>query len=356
MNIIKKKKIAIIGSHGLYASYGGWDQLVNNLAENKSDKIEYIIYNSSCTKFVKDPPEGVSVKKLIFKADGWQGFLFDFYSITLSYFNTDALLLLGAQGMPIIPFLGLFKNQKVIINIGGVEWERPKYNKLIKKYFKYCFKLCLNKSRTIIIDNEHYKTFIPNKSNSSSLVIPYGGTIDDSLEFNSYLIKKYPFLTKDYFLSVSRSLEDNKLDELCNIFKDSDKKLVLISNFSKSEYGKNVVNKYSNISNIYMIDGLYHKPELDLVRRKCLAYIHTHTLCGTAPSLVEMIVSGRPILSIDIPQNRYTLKDKGYFFKNFEDLRSHLKLNNSMEYYIPNKELITSYSWINIVKKYESIY
>ena len=69
-----------------------------------------------------------------------------------------------------------------------------------------------------------------------------------------------------------------------------------------------------------------------------------------------MIVSARPILSIDVPQNRYTLKDKGYFFKSFEDLRSHLKLNNSMECYIPTKDLIASYSWINIVKKYESIY
>ena len=29
------KRVAIIGSHGLYANYGGWDQLVNNLAEKK---------------------------------------------------------------------------------------------------------------------------------------------------------------------------------------------------------------------------------------------------------------------------------------------------------------------------------
>ena len=29
------KKVAIIGSHGLYANYGGWDQLVKNLAEKK---------------------------------------------------------------------------------------------------------------------------------------------------------------------------------------------------------------------------------------------------------------------------------------------------------------------------------
>jgi hypothetical protein len=36
------QKVAIIGSHGLYAKYGGWDQLVYNLAENKSENIEYL--------------------------------------------------------------------------------------------------------------------------------------------------------------------------------------------------------------------------------------------------------------------------------------------------------------------------
>ena len=30
------KRVAIIGSHGLYANYGGWDQLVNNLVEEKT--------------------------------------------------------------------------------------------------------------------------------------------------------------------------------------------------------------------------------------------------------------------------------------------------------------------------------
>ena len=70
----------------MYAKYGGWDQLVNNLAENKSDHFEYIIFNSSDTEYVKPPPVGVVVRKLPFKAAGFQGFFYDFYSILLAYF------------------------------------------------------------------------------------------------------------------------------------------------------------------------------------------------------------------------------------------------------------------------------
>jgi glycosyltransferase involved in cell wall biosynthesis len=350
------KKVAIIGSHGLYAKYGGWDQLVNNLAENKSENIEYLIFNSSNTKFVKHPPEGVIVNKLIFKADGFQGFFFDFQSILMSYFKSDTLLLLGAQGMPIVPFLSLFKKTKIIVNIGGIEWERPKYNILIKKYFRYCFKLSCKKDRFVILDNEYYKKFIPNLSECTFTVLPYGGEIDQSLSVNQEFIDKYKFIKNDYFLSISRSLMDNNIDELCNCFLKSDKNLVLISNLSNSEYGKNILKKYSNHKNIHLIDGLYDKKELDLIRRKCVAYIHTHTLCGTAPSLVEMIVSERPILSIDVPQNRFTLNNQGFFYKNFEELASLIMSKNDYNRFIPKEELKKRYAWKTIVKQYESLF
>lgn len=352
----KKTIIAIIGSHGLYAKYGGWDQLVNNLAENKSQNIEYIIFNSSDTKYVKKPPKGVVVKKLLFKADGFQGFLFDFQSILLSYFKADVLLLLGSQGMPIIPFLSFFKKTKIIINIGGIEWERPQFNYLVKKYLRYCFKLCCNESRTIILDNEFYKRFIPQNIKGVFSVIPYGGEIDQKLSITEALIEKYPFINKQYFLSISRSIEDNKIDELCECFTRLNSNLVLISNLSKSKYGKRILKKYNNYTNIILIDGLYIKQELDLVRRKCKAYIHTHTLCGTAPSLVEMIVCSKPILSIDIPQNRFTLEEEGFFYKDFQELYSFLNSNQNFDKFIPNKELSSSYSWQKIVNRYESLY
>jgi len=356
MSDLNKKTIAIIGSHGLYAKYGGWDQLVNNLAECKSKNIEYIIFNSSDTKFVKKPPKGVVVKKLLFKADGFQGFLFDFQSILLSYFKADVLLLLGAQGMPIIPILDFFKKKKIIINIGGVEWERPQYNYLIKKYLRYCFKLSCKKSRIVIIDNEYYKRFIPESGKVVFKVIPYGGEIDQTLSVNEELIEKYPFIDKQYFLSISRSIKDNNIDELCECFTSLNSNLVLISNLSKSEYGKRILKKYINHKNIILIDGLYNKQELDLIRRKCKAYIHTHTLCGTAPSLVEMIVSSRPILSIDIPQNRFTLGHKGYFYKDFQELHSFLNLNKDFDKLIPDIGLISTYSWQKVVNQYESLY
>jgi hypothetical protein len=350
------KKVAIIGSHGLYAKYGGWDQLVNNLAEKKSKNIEYLIFNSAESQENIICPPGVTVKRLGLKASGFQGLFYDFWSILICFRKVDTLLLLGVQGIPLIPVLSLFKKIKIVSNVGGIEWERPKFGFFSKQYLKLCFNISFICSDYIIFDNPFYNKFIPKRTNAEVKILPYGGEIDISLIIDTEIERKYPFINGEYFLSISRSLEDNLLDELCESFLNSKHTIVLISNFSNSAYGNRVFNKYSKISNVILINGLYIKPELDLIRRKCKAYIHTHTLCGTAPSLVEMIIARRPIFSIDIPQNRFTLHDQAFFFSSFSDIQVLIENNANLSEYITSSEICDLYNWNKIVQDYESIF
>ncbi len=349
------RRVAIIGSHGLFANYGGWDQLVNNLAIKKTENIEYIIFNSVESKNKITAPSGVEVKRIALKASGFQGLFFDFLSILLCFWKVDTILLLGVQGIPLIRVLLIFRKVRIISNVGGIEWERPKFNFLARIYLKLCFNLSFIYSSYVILDNPYYNKFVPQRKKAEVKIIPYGGEIDSSLVVNSLIEKKYPFITLDYFLSISRSLRDNLIDELCESFVVSGLNLVLISNYSKSAYGFEILNKYRNISNIILIDGLYNKPELDLIRRTCKAYIHTHTLCGTAPSLVEMIIAQRPVFSIDIPQNRYTLHNQGFFFTDFTEIQN-INRNSNLEEFIPSYELCELYDWKKIVLQYETLF
>lgn len=351
------KKVAIVGAHGLYANYGGWDQLLKNLAEKKQSGVfEYLIFNSSQSPKNVIPPSEVRIHRINLKSSGFQGLFFDFWSILICYFKVDTILLLGVQGIPLITVLSIFKRVNIVSNMGGIEWERPKFSYSAKLYLKFCFWLGLIYSRWVILDNEHYNIFVPPKYRSKAIVIPYGGVIDTSLSVTDEVLKKYPFLKDDYFLSISRSLEDNQLSELCESFVSSKKTLVLISNFSSSKYGQDVRNKFSSYDNIILINGLYQKAELDLIRRKCTAYIHTHTLCGTAPSLVEMIISRRPIISFEIPQNRFTLNSQGLFFSLFSQLTELVERTVDFRPYIPDSSICKLYDWDIVVKKYEKTY
>lgn len=350
------KKIAIIGAHGLYANYGGWDQLVKNLAERKSNNIEYIIFNSAESPKGIEGPAGVKVKRLGLKASGFQGLFYDFWSILICFRKVDTLLLLGVQGIPLLAILRLFKKIEIVSNVGGIEWERPKFGFFAKQYLKFCFNLSFIYSKTIILDNEYYRKFLPKRTKSNVVILPYGGEIDTSLDIDDEIKIRYPFISKDYLLSISRSLEDNMLDELCCSFLGSKHILVLISNFSSSKYGNMVHNKYKDKPNIFLINGLYIKSELDLVRRNCKAYIHTHTLCGTAPSLVEMVIAKKPIISVAIPQNRFTLNNQAFFFSSFSKIQQLLNTKYDLSEFIPSDDISKLYDWSKIVADYELLF
>ena len=148
-------KVAIIGSHGLYANYGGWDQLVKNLAEKKSNiELHYLVFNSKeAPKDIPNLPNSVVVKHINLKASGFEGLFYDFWTILICYFKVDAILLLGVQGIPLITVLKIFKETTIISNVGGLEWERPKFSYWAKMYLKFCFNLSFLLSKNVILDN-----------------------------------------------------------------------------------------------------------------------------------------------------------------------------------------------------------
>ena len=350
------KTVAIVGSHGLYANYGGWDELVNNLAERKSEDTHYLIFNSADAPPHKPVPDGITVRQLRLRADGFQGILYDFWSILQCYWKVDVILLLGVQGIPLMPFLRPFRKVRIVSYVGGIEWLRPKFGFFQKQYLKWCFNLSMIWSDIVILDNQHHLEFLPSKVKAKVRVIPYGGEIDTSLEITKDLEQIYPFIREEYYLSVSRSLEDNQIGPLCESFMGTPYKLVLISNLSSTPYGKKILQDYRNYPNIILIDGLYIKPELDLVRRHCKAYIHTHTLCGTAPSLVEMMIAQRPVLSFDNPQNRFTLNEEGFFFTNFHRVQELLNSQTDLNKYIASPEVCSRYTWEKVADDYFSCF
>lgn len=355
-------RIAIIGSHGLYASYGGWDQLVNNLVEKASSNLSYVVFNPKETPV--DPstlPSNVKVIRLPLSAAGYQGLLFDFISVCIAFLCCRRQLLLGVQGVPASAVLKVlsFNRLKFAVNIGGVEWERPQFSRLARWYLKSCFYLSKKFADKVIIDNEHYLKYFEEsyRTTSQLQVIAYGGVIDESIKSpNDELASKYPFIGGEYFLSVSRSIEDNKLFEICEFFKERPSLILcLISNLSNSDYGLDILHTFASASNIHLIDGLYIKPELDFIRRNCRAYIHTHTLCGSAPSLIEMIVTQKPIFSIDVPQNRFTLKGRAFFFGEFREL-DNVILQKNLDQFRPDFNHSKSFKWESVVAKYEACF
>jgi glycosyltransferase involved in cell wall biosynthesis len=207
------------------------------------------------------------------------------------------------------------------VNFGGLnEWEREKLSPSERKFLFWSFAQAANHADVLVADNFELQKSIAKSFGKKAEVIRYGGD-HVSVSEDAALFEKYPFATGKYFVSVSRAQVDNNLHIVIDAFRAMpDKHLVLISNWSVSEYGRKLFAENQGIPNVTLQPAVYDSRELNFLRGRAVAYVHSHSYCGTAPSLVEAMCLGLPILSWDVPTNRETTQGNAIFFHSVDSL------------------------------------
>ncbi len=361
------RKIAIVGANGLPAKYGGFETLTKYLVKYLSNENEFIVYCSRSNR--ENPKPKYKNVKLVyspFNANGIESLLFDFSTIMHAFFNgaTD-IILLGASGAFALPF-NIFFKKNIIYNIGGIEWKKvvgSKFTTSIERKFKKLLeRICARFSNHIIIDNMFFYNYVLDNYNKNPTLAEYGGDHNFKKNINNDLLKKFPFLKEEYDFSMARAKEDMKIHLVIEAYKQlTDRNIIIVSNWNSSEYGRNLYSKnYNKFSNIYLVNAIYDLTILNSIRSNASLYIHSHSLCGTAPSLVEAMYLGLPIISIDVPQNRLTTENGAFYFNNSDSLtkllsamvEKKLKENSVKMLQIAKNR----YSWKKIVLSYENCF
>lgn len=356
-----RKKVAIIGTNGLPPKYGGFETMTNYLTKFKNDEFQFFVFCGNTPKSQQlIEYNGAKLIYLPFNSNGFQSIIYDIVSIIISWFKYDALIILGTPGSIILIFLNLFKKTKTIINFGGLEWKRNKWNFLIRKYLKLSERIGVKYSSIVVADNQSFCYYINNEYNIKAELIEYGGDHVSIIKPTIELKEKYIFLNDNYFVSVSRAQKDNNLHILLDAFsKMPDKKLVLVSNWDKFEYGRNLKSKYSNFRNIFIVDAIYDLSILDVIRSNAQAYIHSHKFCGTAPSLVEAMNLGLAIISYNSDTNIHTTENCAKFFNNSNELVKIINSINDNELNMMSKTMKKiakkRYTWEIISNKYSKL-
>ncbi len=321
-----KKKVAIIGTNGLPANYGGFETLTHYLAEYIGKDFDITVYCSRTPKKSRLKTYNYArLKYFPFKANGWQSMIYDFLSIFHAFFHSEHLIVLGFSGAFAFPLNKIFR-RNIIFNIGGIESQKVRGKKLLSKFeirFKKGMeKLCVKNSNTIIIDNDSFKDYLEKEHGIKPVLAEYGGDHAVALKITEELLEQYPFLYAAYDLTVSRAQEDMNIHLVIDAYKSlSNRKVVIISNWHISEYGRKLYAEYLNkYPNIILLQAIYEPIALNVIRSNCEVYLHTHSLCGTAPSLVEAMTLNLPVVAFDVPANRSTTEEKALFFTDVSSL------------------------------------
>ena len=359
---MKKKKVAIVGIVGVPANYGGYETMVDNMLDYTPEDIEYTVY---CSKpaYKERPKEykGAKLKYFPFKANGPQALFYDLLCTIHAYFHSDTILSLGNTGTLIYPILNLFCHKRIIHNYDGYETNREKWNPFVKWLTKCIQKAASRYSAVHVADNEAMVPILKKLYSVDSVIIEYGGDGAFVVKDDKQLEEDYNLKPQEYYFNVARIEPENNIHIMLDAFAQMpEKKLVIVGNWHKNEYGDNLYKKYSDYSNMKLLNPIYDSKKINLLRSNCIVYIHPHSVGGTNPSLVEAMFLGLPIITYDVVFNRSTTEEEAIYFSDANDLIKEInKLDDNMLETKRNKMkeiAMRRYTWKLISEKYVEQY
>jgi len=369
-------KIAIIGSRGIPAKYGGFETFVDEISKRLAAK-GYEIY-VSC--------EGGTTPKIL-KYNGVNLFYFplkpfcrviyetiyDIYSLIKSSFMCDYIYMLGYGAGFFFLIPKLFR-KKLLVNVDGIEWKRDKYSK-VEKWVLYLSEIfAVYFSDIIIADSIAIKKYVESTHGKNTIYISYGVEPPPNEPWNPrkleeiYNDSNFTSLEGNgYYLIVARLEPENKIHIMVEGFllSNTTKKLVIVGNFLSQKYKLSIdkiVAELNGYDRVIFTKGIYEKDILNMLRQNCFAYIHGHSAGGTNPSLLEAMVMKNIIIANGNAFNMEVGSNSMLYFKIPSDLKTCIEnIENNYLIYLRlksevYKRVLAYYSWEDVVIDYDILF
>ncbi|HML05239.1 MAG TPA: DUF1972 domain-containing protein [Methanobacterium sp.] len=372
-------KIAILGSRGIPAKYGGFETFAQGLTENLVEKGYEVTVSCEYepSKSQKDDYKGAKLVYFPIKPPV-SYFLRKFYeNLSDIYFliklsrRYDLIYFLGIEvGMFLFIPKILNRNAKVMVNVDGVMWKRTKFNLLERWLLKINHDLAIIFSDKVIVDSKAMEKYVQDKYMDKTDYISYGiDPIPKALWDNGYpeQLKKLTSCeinSGEYFLIVARLEPENNIHTIVEAFSKAkvDTPLLIVGDFTSKQYEqevKSLVEKEG--SNVFFLGSIYCQNFLNMLRQNCTAYIHGHSVGGTNPSLLEATISRNIIIAHDNEFNREVCGKFAFYFENIPELTKKFELvcKNPEKYHNFKEEvymrILNNYSWPKITGDYVSL-
>jgi glycosyltransferase involved in cell wall biosynthesis len=318
-----QRMLHVVGIVGLPGQYGGFETLVDNLIE--SDELVasgVVVYcEAAVVKETGSTYKGVTLRPLIWKANGWQSIVYDAQGMFVASLKGADVLILGASAAFFLPFLRLFfPRTRFFINMAGLEWKRSKWGRIAKFIIKLNEWASARFAHKLIADNEGLVEYVKKKYNVDAVYIAYGGDQYLDQKEDETVFTEWNLPAGQFDFAMARAQSDNNLELILDAYTQSGETLVFISNWDSSQFGKAMRIKYSGISNLHLVGPIYDLGKVKAIQLRTRLYVHGHSAGGTNPALVEAMWAGLPTFAYDVSFNRHTTDQKALYFANSADL------------------------------------
>jgi glycosyltransferase involved in cell wall biosynthesis len=358
-------KIAILGTRGIPANYGGFETFAEECAAGLVARGHQVTVYGRSHYVPRTLKSYRGVSLVVLPTLKWKytdTVVHSLFSILHAVTRKYDLILICNAANSIFAWIPRIFRIPVVVNVDGIERRRQKWNWLGKAYYLLGEHFSVWFPNALVTDAYVIQKYYHDQYGADSTFIPYGATIQKPL--GCEMLEKLGVAHEEYFLYVSRLEQENNAHLVVEAFEKvkTPKRLIIVGD---APYAKEYIDKVRTTQDPRILfPGAIYGEGYRQLQAHAYCYIHATEVGGTHPALIEAMGQGNIVIANGTPENSEVLQNAGLLYEknNVQDLiRCVQAVADGPEKYAKFKAAAierarTAYSWETVIRQYEQLF
>ena len=307
-------KIAILGTRGIPARYGGFETLADQLSQRLVARGHQVtVY---CRRPFTSPADvfDARIRRVILPTISHKYFdtaVHTFLSAIHVLFTDAQVVLFCNVGNSPLAWLPRLFGKPTVLNVDGLDRKRRKWNFLGRSFLAACEALSAFTPTRIITDARLIQEYYRRRFGKDSVMIGYGAEVPPGSDH----LEGFDLPPRKFVLYVSRLEPENNPELVIQAYRQvrTDWPLVMVGG---NPYDASYVARLKSLADdrVVFLGGVYGERYWQLLKNAGL-YIFACEVGGVHPALIEAMVAENAVLYLDTPENRETAGGCGVPFR-----------------------------------------
>ena len=314
-------KIGILGIRGLPledVSFGGFEAFISGLAPRLAERGHEVTVYCRRDLYTRRPTSHPGVRLQYVPSIEQKALGTPLHTLLCACHATlcayDAILVLNSGNGLQCGILRLATRARLALNVDGVEWDRSKWGRLARAYFKLASYWGIRFVHMPIVDSRGIGDVYRSTFGRDTTFIPYATELYSSPEDEK--VRAIGLNSGSYALVVGRLVPENCTDIVIQGFQRGlpGTGLVVVggSNY-QSSYHRHL--RSIADGSVVFLGHVHDQALLWQLFRHSRVYLHGHSVGGTNPGLLQALAAGCCIGANGVTFNREVVGDAGMFFE-----------------------------------------
>lgn len=314
-------RIAILGTRGVPANYGGFETLAEQLgARLVAHGHQVTVYGRSAyVRCDVTTHRGMCIVRLPAPRSKY----FETVAHTLfSAFHAlarrwDIVYVCNSANVPAATLLWLAR-KRVVLNVDGLEWQRKKWGAAGRAYYRACARIAAWLPVHVVTDARVIQRYYHETYGRKTDYFAYGTDLDPVADDGT--LGRLGLEPGNYVLYVSRLEPENNAHVVIEAYR-SVRAEIPLAIVGDAPYASDYIAslKRTDDPRVRFLGAIYGHG-YQVLRSHAAAYVQATEVGGTHPALVEAMGFGNAIVANDVPEHRETLGDAGLYYRDARQL------------------------------------